>query len=181
MSGQQNRSGVIVALVLLMIFLLFGGVAAFATGPPGVAFGGIFFLFFIVIIIIVVARAATQSGPGVQRPYTQQTAFSPPPSTRHNTSQMRLLRDEPTVQRKMRWLRGAPSETQSQLASLQAQRSASKPVHNPLVKRAQQRLQRLVSGTDRGFKSHPPYQDTPVSACARTLVSLNSEWGTWPI
>ncbi len=62
-----------------MIFLLFGGVAAFATGTPGVAFGGIFFLFFIVIIIIVVARAATQSGPGVQRPYTQQTAFSPPP------------------------------------------------------------------------------------------------------
>src|SRR5207253_11079676 len=62
-----------------MIFLLFGGVAAFATGPPGVAFGGIFFLFFIVIIIILVARAATQSGPGVQRPYTQQTAFSPPP------------------------------------------------------------------------------------------------------
>src|SRR5438445_13022975 len=62
-----------------MIFLLFGGVAVFATGPPGVAFGGIFFLFFIVVIIIVVARATTQSGPGVQRPYTQQTAFSPPP------------------------------------------------------------------------------------------------------
>src|SRR5436853_7022461 len=62
-----------------MIFLLFGGVSVFATGPPGVAFGGIFFLFFIVIIIILVARAATQSGPGVQRPYTQQTAFSPPP------------------------------------------------------------------------------------------------------
>src|SRR5205807_8756774 len=62
-----------------MIFLLFGGVAAFATGPPGVAFGGLFFLFFIVIIIILVARAATQSGPGVHRPYTEQTAFSPPP------------------------------------------------------------------------------------------------------
>src|SRR5207244_13585214 len=62
-----------------MIFLLFGGVSVFATVPPGVAFGGIFFLFFIVIIIILVARAATQSGPGVQRPYTQQTAFSPPP------------------------------------------------------------------------------------------------------
>src|SRR5437016_14231999 len=62
-----------------MIFLLFGGVAVFATGPPGVAFGGIFFLFFIVAIIIVVASATTQSGPGVQRPYTQQTAFSPPP------------------------------------------------------------------------------------------------------
>src|SRR5947207_5861164 len=109
-----------------MIFLLFGGVAVFATGPPGVAFGGIFFLFFLVIIIIVVARAATQSGPGVQRPYTQQTAFSPPPPPPHNTSQMRILPDEPTVQKKKPLLPGAPSETPSQLSSLQAHSSASK-------------------------------------------------------
>src|SRR5438876_9678095 len=57
--------------------------------------------------------------------YSADGLFSPT-SPRHNTSQMRILRDEPAFQRKMRWLRGTPSETQSQLASLQAQRSPSK-------------------------------------------------------
>src|SRR5947208_13475296 len=94
-----------------MIFLLFGGVAVFATGPPGVAFGGIFFLFFLVIIIIVVARAATQSGPGVQRPYTQQTAFSPPPSPRRHTSAIRIILAEANSQKKTRSRAGAPSRT----------------------------------------------------------------------
>src|SRR5207245_8890708 len=57
--------------------------------------------------------------------YSADCFFSPT-SPRHNTSEMRILRDNPAVQRKMRWLRGTPSEAQSQLASLQAQRCASK-------------------------------------------------------
>src|SRR2546427_12211451 len=39
---------------------------------------------------------------------------------------MRILRDEPALQRKMHWVRGASSETQPELAALHVLRSTSK-------------------------------------------------------
>jgi hypothetical protein len=39
---------------------------------------------------------------------------------------MRILWDEPALQRKMRWVRGTPSETQPELTALHVMRSTSK-------------------------------------------------------
>ena len=79
--SRQSRQAIRVAAILLFVFILFfaalGSVAV--GGTPGFIFPGIFFLFFVVIVIIIIANAATQSRSNIQRPYTQQTAFPPPP------------------------------------------------------------------------------------------------------